>query len=74
MKAREPRIAGNCMTHGENLPCYECSVNAEIARIASTKCPGPCAVCHPCQKSTDGEHCMATSGGNSECVTCGWPG
>lgn len=32
-EGRRPRPAGNCMTHGESLPCYECSTNAEIDRI-----------------------------------------
>lgn len=28
------RPAGNCMTHGENLPCYECTVNAALDEAA----------------------------------------
>lgn len=30
-----------------------------------------CAVCEPCPNGHGGQHCMASSGGKTECINCG---
>lgn len=68
MSTSRNHVAGNCMTHGERLPCYECTVNSEIDAQAKAGCSG-CAICQKCPKSATGEHCISTM--LNQCVNCG---